>query len=671
MKKLLTCSLSLLFLPTGLLDAAIVDVTETGGDNEPTDTITAKWSGVTYNTTVNNEPVPGAAGTPYTVGLFGSGAPAFVDRNHAYSDEAGGISIPPYLTGQQYIMSGNDNRDNASYRLDVAIDAASRVYMLIDNRLPDGNNATPPGLGAGAMQWILDNGWQPQSTGNNRSGDISLPDEVPIDEGANGDINQYYSVYFQDFEAGTFQLFQADNAGRNMYGAVVVPMGDGPSAVVLATPTTISEGDASTLSWIIPEDATVATIEPGIGNILPLTTNGQGSIMVTPSVSTTYTLSIESPGGDATSEAEVAVRLIDQFIADSVMVDSGAAVTLSWEARSDTSLTISGIGNVDAQTVDGSGSLVVNPAEATSYTLTATVGEESATAELAIYVLPAGELFALIDLGATDGQPEPGAAGGRTVGAATNNTSGVNLAAETLVSDLGSNFTIAIDNVDQDGFEVGGIDWRDRGDGNGEPLTLLGEDLLKNNAGIIRVTLGGLPAGEYDVLSWHFDGCCGGQAEAISAFVTDAVGTAVDTGQTGTALETIAPNLNTTAQMLRHLMEFKVVSNGVDDVIIYFDSRAAIDTEVPLNGLRISSSGPIEPPRIVRIDVDETNDTVTIEWTSRAGLQYSVFSSRDLKDFENELADSLEGQNGTTSYTHPGIDASAIQREFYRVEETP
>ena len=32
-------------------------------------------------------------------------------------------------------MSGNDNRDNASYRLDVTVDTPSTAYMLIDNRL--------------------------------------------------------------------------------------------------------------------------------------------------------------------------------------------------------------------------------------------------------------------------------------------------------------------------------------------------------------------------------------------------------------------------------------------------------------------------------------------------------------------------------------------------------
>jgi hypothetical protein len=118
----------------------VVNVVETGGDNEATDTITAKWTGQTWPVSVANEPVPGATvGSMYTTGVFGHHAPSMVDRNHRYSDDITlGTPIPAYLMGAEYIMSGNDNRDNANYRLDVTIAAPSTVYMLIDNRLSDG-----------------------------------------------------------------------------------------------------------------------------------------------------------------------------------------------------------------------------------------------------------------------------------------------------------------------------------------------------------------------------------------------------------------------------------------------------------------------------------------------------------------------------------------------------
>jgi hypothetical protein len=211
-------------------DPFITNVVETGGDNEATDTITAKWTGTTFNVSVAGEPVPGAiVGTPYAVGPFVHLAPTFVDRNHRYVNAdypASTIPLPAYLVGGEYIMSGNDNRDNNSYTLDVTLSPLVQeaiVYMLIDNRLLDTNNADPPSFGPANMQWIVDQGWIPFATGNNRTGNFALPDEVGIDESADGTINQWFSVYATVVGPGTFRLFQANNAGQNMYGAVVVP----------------------------------------------------------------------------------------------------------------------------------------------------------------------------------------------------------------------------------------------------------------------------------------------------------------------------------------------------------------------------------------------------------------------------------------------------------------
>ncbi len=211
----------------------ITNVVETGGDNEAADTITAKWTGVTWNVTQANEPIPGATvGQPYTVGTFGHGAPAFVDRNHRYFDDtANNLPIPAYLAGANYIMTGNDNRDNnPGYRLDVTVANPSTTYMLIDNRLgdPNSSNADPPSFGPTKMQWILDQGWMATNNGLNRTMNTAVPDEVAFDEGANNSIDQWFSVYKKDFPAGTFTLLQPDNGGQNMYGVVIVSTGPPP-----------------------------------------------------------------------------------------------------------------------------------------------------------------------------------------------------------------------------------------------------------------------------------------------------------------------------------------------------------------------------------------------------------------------------------------------------------
>jgi hypothetical protein len=226
-------------LPTLAL-ANITDVVETGGDNEATDTIAARWTGVTWNVTVANEPVAGlTVGTPFTAGVFADEVPAFVDRNHQWTAASPTLPIPGYLLGGEYILSGNDNRDNAAYRLDVTVSERSVVYMLIDDRMGDGDNLNPPnypnwtadrtGDSIPDMQWIATEGWVPVKTGANRHANPEWPDHIGIDEGADGagsgeGVNQWASIYMKVFDAGTFSLGAPDNNSQNMYGVVVAPV---------------------------------------------------------------------------------------------------------------------------------------------------------------------------------------------------------------------------------------------------------------------------------------------------------------------------------------------------------------------------------------------------------------------------------------------------------------
>ncbi|HEY9175292.1 MAG TPA: immunoglobulin domain-containing protein [Verrucomicrobiae bacterium] len=199
------------------------------------DTGPAQWSGVTFSSHQANEPVPGlAAGAPYTVPLFDRYAPTFVDRSHRYSEVSATspvLPVPSYLVGGEYIMTGNDNRDNASYQLDVYVSEPVVVFMLVDNRLNDGANGDPPNYTQGVdpaawttMTWLGTEGYQPLITGWNRANNPAWPDEVGVDEGSDGSVNNWYSVYWKQVPAGMFSLYQADNSGRNMYGAVVTPV---------------------------------------------------------------------------------------------------------------------------------------------------------------------------------------------------------------------------------------------------------------------------------------------------------------------------------------------------------------------------------------------------------------------------------------------------------------
>jgi hypothetical protein len=207
--------------------------------------------------------------------------------------------------------------------------------------------------------------------------------------------------------------------------------------------------------------------------------------------------------------------------------------------------------------------------------------------------------FGLIDLGATGGRADIGALqdseGLAQIGAGEHNQNGINLDPRAMTSDLGDAFTIAIDNIDATGAAAGNIDWRDRGDSQiadilSLPLIKTGEDFLKNNAGIIHVTLGGLPEGKYRVTSYHVDPD-NSQSEAIRVLVDNGDGTGyVDTGALGDAsVNNGGINGLMPQAVIDSSATFKFTADGTNDVMILFDGSAASDTEVPLSGLNITS----------------------------------------------------------------------------------
>ncbi|MSU22148.1 MAG: hypothetical protein EXS30_12235, partial [Pedosphaera sp.] len=231
-------ALSALLLALSALTASalpiITNVIETGGDNEATDTVTAKWTGVTFTNGIAGEYL-----TPFLVPRFAEEVPAMVDRVHQWNGVATNLPLPSYLVGGEYIMIGNDNRDNNPFKLDVTVSVPSIVFLLVDNRQGDADNATPPQAGRPLsgwtnMTWVGTSGFVPVMNGLNRTASRAVPDEVGYDEngdavGAGGSIQNAASVYVKSVPAGTFTLLQADNAGQNMYGVVVKAASD-PSA---------------------------------------------------------------------------------------------------------------------------------------------------------------------------------------------------------------------------------------------------------------------------------------------------------------------------------------------------------------------------------------------------------------------------------------------------------
>lgn len=133
-----------------------------------------------------------------------------------------------------------------------------------------------------------------------------------------------------------------------------------------SSPSAIFTPDSATLDWtVLGADAVFlnGALVSGISNLT-----------VTPTLTTTYTLSASNQDGTVSAQATVLVNPapeISRFATSSAYVPVGQTMTLSWEAQYGRSFTIfPDVGNVTALTTNGVGAIVVQPSGPTIYTLT-------------------------------------------------------------------------------------------------------------------------------------------------------------------------------------------------------------------------------------------------------------------------------------------------------------
>lgn len=136
-----------------------------------------------------------------------------------------------------------------------------------------------------------------------------------------------------------------------------------PQISFIASPRTIAEGGALTLSWNVL-NATIVSIDHGIGS-RPVS----GSASVSPAATTTYRLNATGPGGSSSAQVTVTVLVAPVIIFSSTpsTITRGNAATLAWTVTDATLVVIDN--GVGAQ--PPSGVLEVRPQQTTTYLLTA------------------------------------------------------------------------------------------------------------------------------------------------------------------------------------------------------------------------------------------------------------------------------------------------------------
>ncbi len=180
----------------------------------------------------------------------------------------------------------------------------------------------------------------------------------------------------------TSYTLTATNAAGSVRSTVTVSVTTSPFGPTIAnftaTPSSITVGQSSNLSWSV-SGATSLSISPGIGAVTG------NSLTVSPTTTTTYTLTASNSNGSLTASTSITVTgiqaapVISSFTASPSTLTAGQSSILSWSVSGATSLSLSP--NIGA--VTGS-SLVVTPNTTTSYTLTAINGTGTTTATVTI-----------------------------------------------------------------------------------------------------------------------------------------------------------------------------------------------------------------------------------------------------------------------------------------------
>jgi len=160
-----------------------------------------------------------------------------------------------------------------------------------------------------------------------------------------------------------------------------------------ASPPTVPSDASVTFTWQFDAAATAASVVPIsgdldslVGELLPQTAAGSGSILLDPGPdeTTTYQLTVTVDGEDSSAIITVTVDnnpIISSFEVDQDTITAGTDITLTWGASNFDDLRLN-----DSPVDPGITSTVVSPLVSTTYTLEATNANGNTSASLSISV---------------------------------------------------------------------------------------------------------------------------------------------------------------------------------------------------------------------------------------------------------------------------------------------
>jgi hypothetical protein len=265
-----------------------------------------------------------------------------------------------------YTLTASNEEGSSTATVQVTVSAAPLPPLPAINDFTADPTSIAPG-GSSTLSWS-----------------VSGADEVTIDRGI-GSVGLTGTRTVSPATTTIYTLTASNEAGSSTATVQVTEITTPVISYFTADPTSIATGDSSTLSWSV-SGADEVTIDHGIGSV-GLT----GTRTVSPTTTTTYTLTASNEAGDSTATVQVTMTLpvIEYFTADPPYscycgAPDKTTVTLIWSVSGATSVTIDhGIGSVPptgTRTVP----CPANFGDTVTYTLTASNGEGTSTAEVQV-----------------------------------------------------------------------------------------------------------------------------------------------------------------------------------------------------------------------------------------------------------------------------------------------
>jgi hypothetical protein len=261
--------------------------------------------------------------------------------------QAGTATVAPVQT-TSYTLTATNKNGSVNETVTIAVNTPGVAVLSFQ--------ANPTNILPGQSSTLI---WQTQNA-----------DTVTIS--GIGSVSQNGSTGVTPAQTTTYTLTASNKFGQATASVTVTVTGSAGAPLITsftATPSSITAGASSTLAWTVV-NATTVTIS-GLGAV-----SATGSHVVSPTQTTTYTLTASNSSGQVSTTVTLTVTpsaggvRILSFTSDPMVAAQGTEVVLAWRTQNAVSASISGVGAVVVN-----GEVNVRVTQDTTFTLTAVAAD--------------------------------------------------------------------------------------------------------------------------------------------------------------------------------------------------------------------------------------------------------------------------------------------------------